>query len=268
MNIDNFFNQATPKIIWEGNLRLAIESPEKFENVDSIIGLIVINSRARPEALPRFMEYWSSKNKMEEKSGENYLPILGDPIFHDNELIVLPYYRNSLKSGVLIAQNLGSSYFTDQYAARLQKKIVLQKGEKKFSWNGCNGEQYCEIGFISKFSRRKSKWEITIAGEPISVPSINTLPDFTAAIVEPWVEWSCGDKNIRMILTSIVGYYLPPNVKKQRIHVLNGMLIAPLHFELEAPCVGSTPIRVGWKNIISTRSLKQQIENGAFGELK
>lgn len=152
----------------------------------------------------------------------------------------------------------------------------LEDGSALFRWRECpSGQEFCTVGARVRLSPRKTShatesWAwVQIQGEPLAVPAINTIPDWTQALRAPFLEVSCDGKTHVRRLADAVGYYVPDLSTAQRVHTNSHTLLAPIEAWWKTPCRGPvTKVAFGWEGSEVTRSLEQTHETGRRLEIK
>lgn len=269
------FNQITPRHIWEKILpesRPAIRSEADgyffFRSIKRLRRLRHVDAENFPEIARQ--GHFGSVLQKAILGGHLYF---GSPIYL-KEMTFLPYKLKDADAFPLNYHNLGYSYEVDEASREMQASGVgtgvfpAASGGHWWKWNGCPaGRTYCDVGV--RIRRNQRGLEIMIAGEPLSVPSINTIPDWTVTLVKPWVEAECvGNKRVRRLLIDKVGYHLPETFRRQRIATLMHSAVGPLKFHWKQPCGAAVPLRyrAGWEESIITHSLNELRKDGWSGE--
>lgn len=267
----NTFNQATPRNIWDN---VVSEKVTAKSDISGYFALLNQDLNLQPfEKLRSFtLEVISGKfgeflkTILQTKAITLLTPVKA------GRFLLFPYKIHNFNELPLYFQNIGFSYEKYPEQVNFEKKISGQEIEAIdtnnffFRWNECpHNSEYCTIGFKLKMdtSTFEKKLHITILGAPISVPSINTLPDWTIALIRPYGILSCGRKNTKRIFTESVGYYTPSRYQLNRVHTMNHSITGPVDIVWKLHCSKKhMTIKLGWERAYLTRRLEQSIISG------
>lgn len=173
---------------------------------------------------------------------------LEDPITV-GRVILIPYTATDLQRTPSYFHNRGEGYF--ELSPQFEKPLAQGAVETTVSFNECPGrEPFCEIKAAVRIGpERRGTWEaqVLLSGHTISQSSDWISPDWTQALVRPFLSYECNGEKQKFQLAESVGFN---NLIMQATQ--NNSFLAPFERRFRISCAGQlTNVGIGYETSVS-----------------